>query len=209
MKYWKTALSIFALSSSVALAEDFKTIKGKEYKNASVSRVEPDGIILKTKSGIVKVYFAELPKEVQERFKYNPASAAQFSATTQAATAQPRAATPQQQTQTAAENLHTIREVESDQPSFLDQPFILKGKIDVSDYYNYGYERGQGTHFAFEITDSSAHPCNAYMERAKATRAASTIAQRWTPVARHVHCGLTHWSPSELTTPARTDGLPS
>jgi hypothetical protein len=34
-KYWKTALSIFAtLSASFALPEDFKTINGKEYKDA-------------------------------------------------------------------------------------------------------------------------------------------------------------------------------
>jgi len=49
---------------------------GKEYKNAEVSRVEPDGIVLRTKSGISKLYFTELPKEVQERFHYNPAHVA-------------------------------------------------------------------------------------------------------------------------------------
>jgi hypothetical protein len=54
--------------ASIALADDFKTIDGKEYKNAKVSRVEPDGLVLMTKSGISKVYFAELPKEVQERY---------------------------------------------------------------------------------------------------------------------------------------------
>jgi hypothetical protein len=74
MKYWKTAVSILAaLSASLALAEDFKTTKGKEYKNATVTHVEPDGIVLKTKSGISKVYFTELPKEVQERFLPSPA----------------------------------------------------------------------------------------------------------------------------------------
>src|SRR5438034_1238461 len=77
----KTALAISAaLSASLALADDFKTIDGKEYKNAKVSRVEPDGIVLITKSGISKLYFTELPKEVQERFNYNPANAAAQSA---------------------------------------------------------------------------------------------------------------------------------
>ena len=74
MKFWKTALSIFALSASLALAEDFKTLNGKEYKNATVSRVEPDGIVLIYKSEIAKVYFIELPKEVQERFLYGSAT---------------------------------------------------------------------------------------------------------------------------------------
>ena len=75
MKYWKTALAILVLSASFALADDFKTITGKEYKNATVSRVEPDGIVVKSKSGISKVYFVELPKEVQERFGYDPIKA--------------------------------------------------------------------------------------------------------------------------------------
>jgi hypothetical protein len=69
---WQISLAILAaLSTSLALAEDFKTIDGKEYKNAKVSRVEPDGLVLITKSGISKVYFTELPKEVQERFHYD------------------------------------------------------------------------------------------------------------------------------------------
>src|SRR6266498_1265238 len=67
-------------SASVALAEDFKTIDGKEYKNVKISRVEPDGIVLISKSGISKVYFTELPKEVQERFHYDAAQAAAYSA---------------------------------------------------------------------------------------------------------------------------------
>jgi len=75
----KTALAIIAaLSASIALADDFKTINGKEYKNVKVSRVEPDGIVLITKSGISKVYFTELPKEVQQRFNYDPKKAAAY-----------------------------------------------------------------------------------------------------------------------------------
>src|SRR5947207_12905212 len=64
---------------SVAQADDFKTITGKEYKNATVSRVEPDGIVLTNKAGISKVYFSELPKNVQERFGYDPQRAADYS----------------------------------------------------------------------------------------------------------------------------------
>lgn len=75
MKAWKTTLAVLAaLSASLALAEDLKTINGKEYKDVTVSRVEPDGIVLKSKSGISKVYFTELPKDVQERFHYNSIS---------------------------------------------------------------------------------------------------------------------------------------
>jgi len=88
INHWKTALSILAaLSASFALADDFKTVAGKEYKNATVTHVEPDGIVVKSKSGISKIYFQELPKEVQQRFNYNPQQAAAFSGA-QATTAQ-------------------------------------------------------------------------------------------------------------------------
>src|SRR5205814_3407566 len=73
--------------ASVAFADDFKAIDGKEYKNVRVSRVEPDGIVLISKSGISKVYFAELPKEVQDRFHYDAAQATAYS-TEQAASQQ-------------------------------------------------------------------------------------------------------------------------
>jgi hypothetical protein len=43
------------LSVSVVLADDFKTVDGREYKNAQVSRVEPDGIMVKTKSGLSNI----------------------------------------------------------------------------------------------------------------------------------------------------------
>jgi thioredoxin 1 len=66
--------------AAVALADDFSTIDGREYKNVTVSRVEPDGIVLKSKSGISKVYFLELPPEVQNRFHYDAGNAAAYSA---------------------------------------------------------------------------------------------------------------------------------
>lgn len=74
MKHWQIALSILtALSASIARAEDFKTINGKEYKDVTVTRVEGDGIVLRTKTGISKVYFVELPPDIQKRFHYGPA----------------------------------------------------------------------------------------------------------------------------------------
>ena len=82
MKYWQPALAVLVVLSSIALAEDFKTVDGKEYKDAKVSRVEPDGLVLITKSGISKVYFSELPKEVQEKFHYDPQKAAEFTSLT-------------------------------------------------------------------------------------------------------------------------------
>ena len=59
---------------SLALAEDFKTVSGRVYKDATISSLEADGIVLRTKTGISKVYFVELPKDVQERFHYASAT---------------------------------------------------------------------------------------------------------------------------------------
>lgn len=71
MKCCGTAVVILAvLFASLALSEDFKTINGKVYKDATVSCIEADGIELKTKTGISKVYFTELPQDVQERFHW-------------------------------------------------------------------------------------------------------------------------------------------
>ena len=76
----KVLVFLILCFTTVAVADDFKLVSGKEYKNVTVSRVEPDGIVLKTKSGISKVYFVELSKDVQERFHYNAAIASAYSA---------------------------------------------------------------------------------------------------------------------------------
>jgi len=71
VKYCGTTLVILAaLFASLALSEDFKTINGKVYKDATVSRIEGDGIVLRTETGVFKVYFTELPHDVQERFHW-------------------------------------------------------------------------------------------------------------------------------------------
>ena len=74
MNPWKTASMSLVVSASLGLADDFKTIDGKIYKDATISHVEADGIVIKTKTGISKIYFNELPKDVQERFHYGSAT---------------------------------------------------------------------------------------------------------------------------------------
>jgi hypothetical protein len=87
VKHWQIAF-VVTLSTSMALAEDFKTVTGKEYKDATVIRVEGDGIVLRTKTGISKVYFVELPKDVQERFR--PARATPTAATREPVDVKPK-----------------------------------------------------------------------------------------------------------------------
>jgi RsiW-degrading membrane proteinase PrsW (M82 family) len=69
VKYF-VSLILVVLFAALALSEDFKTTNGKVYKNATVSRIEGDGIVLRTETGIAKVYFTELPLDVQERFHW-------------------------------------------------------------------------------------------------------------------------------------------
>jgi hypothetical protein len=169
-------LILVILFPPIVFADDFKTLNGKEYKDVTVSRVEPDGIVVKSKSGITKLYFSELPKEVQERFRYDPAQAAQFNTRQHATMAQQNAAMAEQQQQQEQQrraeeikkNMRTAREVESDQPRFLDQPFLLKGTIEIANYYNYGYNGAEETHYSFTINDGTGRSCDAYMEHGKA-----------------------------------------
>lgn len=76
----KLVTALILSFASLGFSEDFTTVNGKQYKEATVRRVEPDGIVVKTTSGVTKVYFAELPKEVQERFHYDSGKAASYSA---------------------------------------------------------------------------------------------------------------------------------
>jgi hypothetical protein len=71
-----TIAILLILLPTVALAEDFKTVSGKVYKDATISHVEADGIVIRTKTGISKIYFVELPRDVQQRFHYGSAAAA-------------------------------------------------------------------------------------------------------------------------------------
>lgn len=70
----------FFICASAAVADDFKTNDGREYKDVTISRVEPDGIVVLTKSGVSKIYFSELPADVQRRFHYNAEKATLYTA---------------------------------------------------------------------------------------------------------------------------------
>jgi hypothetical protein len=75
-----TFVILIACFASIALADDFKTTDGKEYKNVTVSRVEPDGIVISFSGGIVKIPFIELSEELQRKYNYDPETAKQFAA---------------------------------------------------------------------------------------------------------------------------------
>ena len=106
-RLWK--ILFFICLASVSLADDFKTTNGKEYKNVTVSRQEPDGIVVtNAKAGLmVKLYFAELPKEVQERFGYKPDKAVAYQSAQQAASDQAQKDSARQKSEVARQQTET------------------------------------------------------------------------------------------------------
>lgn len=120
----KVLLFLILCCTTVAVADDFKLISGKEYKDAVVTRVEPDGIVLKTKSGISKVYFVELPGDIQERFHYNAAIASAYSAQQ----------TVNQSTMAAARRGEPIKVISHGARVDLNQHLVL-GNVTVIDFY--------------------------------------------------------------------------
>jgi hypothetical protein len=71
-------MGMMMLFASLAVADDFKTVNGKEYKNATVTEVEPDGIHIRFSGGVVKLGFVDLPGDVQKRYGYNAQNAAAY-----------------------------------------------------------------------------------------------------------------------------------
>ena len=115
--------------ASIAFSDDFKTVTGKEYKNARVSRVEPDGIVLTNNAGTSKVYFTELPKDVQERFGYDPQRAIAYSAQQGAGLDQVR----KQQAealQREAEATQKANQYRAQQQSRLNDALALQGRYE-------------------------------------------------------------------------------
>ncbi len=80
MKSLSVVVTLIFTLASAGLGDDFKTLDGKEYKNVTVSRAEPDGIVVTSDSGIIKLYFAELPQDVRAKFNYDPVKAREFAA---------------------------------------------------------------------------------------------------------------------------------
>ena len=75
----KTLIALFFLAMAMVSlrAETFTTSDGEQI-SGDVKRVEPDGIVLITDSGIHKVKFKELPAEVSQKYGFDPAKAQQF-----------------------------------------------------------------------------------------------------------------------------------
>lgn len=68
-----------ALASGLSQPVTLKTKAGAVYADATLSRIEPDGLVLVTDRGIKKVFFTEMNREDQQRYGYDPGAALEFS----------------------------------------------------------------------------------------------------------------------------------
>lgn len=67
---------------------EITTLSGKKYLNATLTRIEPNGISITHDDGLAKVSFADLSEELRKKYGYDPTKAAEFTQTQQAAAAQ-------------------------------------------------------------------------------------------------------------------------
>jgi hypothetical protein len=83
----KHPLIVIALILTAAFlrADDITTIRGEKFTNVSISRVEPDGIVVIKSDGIVKIPFTDLSPELRAKYGYDPKKAAQFKSAVQTA----------------------------------------------------------------------------------------------------------------------------
>lgn len=68
--------------------EDITTIDGVKHASVTITRIEPDGLVVDMDSGIDKIPFTALPRETQIKYGYDPRKAAQFSNAVRLAAAQ-------------------------------------------------------------------------------------------------------------------------
>jgi len=60
------------LAAGDCFSADITTLNGKTYKDATVTGVEPDGVRICFRQGVVKVPFDRLPENLRREYYYNP-----------------------------------------------------------------------------------------------------------------------------------------
>ncbi|GDX10872.1 hypothetical protein LBMAG57_26440 [Verrucomicrobiota bacterium] len=71
---------------------EITTLSGKKYLNATLTRIEPNGISISYDAGLVKIPFTDLGEELRAKFGFDQQKAAQFTAATQETSKQKAAA---------------------------------------------------------------------------------------------------------------------
>src|SRR5437762_5903665 len=96
MKATITSL-LLLLGALLLYGEDITTLKGEKFVGVTISRIEPDGIVVLKSDGIVKIPFTDLSPELRAKYGYDPEKATEFSSALRAADAQRQAEVAKQQ----------------------------------------------------------------------------------------------------------------
>jgi hypothetical protein len=72
------SLLALLLIGQTCIAATIRTLQGEEFKDATVSRVEPDGITVTHSTGVVKIPFTNLSADIQAKYHYDPRAAERF-----------------------------------------------------------------------------------------------------------------------------------
>lgn len=192
-------LVILLLILGTLHADDFTTLDGEKYTNATIKRVDPDGLVISHEDGITKLKFKNLSADLQTKYGYDSqkeaafknqlkasAIARQTEAIVQVQEAKTKAASEAMaQEQDALNkqlqgNTYSIKIVETDQRNYIGKVFYIKGSIEMSSFYSSGYRDAQNTHNVFKIHDGDVRKntwgsANAYMVREKSDQIRNKI----------------------------------
>ena len=105
-----TLVLALLLAVPVCFALDITTRKGVTYRQATVTKVEPDGVRISHADGAAKILFEDLPDALQRQYNYDPAKVAAYRkqlADAQEAAAD-KAAEEQRQRQEASDRAATL-----------------------------------------------------------------------------------------------------
>jgi hypothetical protein len=155
------------------------TTEGKTYTNVQVVKHDEASVTILDSDGGALIPLQILPTDLQQKFGYDPAKIEAEAKEKAAADIAAAAARADQARQAALayvrDNTKTIKEVETDQASFVGKMFIIEGSIALSTYYNYGYSECSITHYSFHITQGNRE---AYAYMAKGNPYAETLRKK-------------------------------
>jgi hypothetical protein len=79
MKKLSVLLFMFVI---VGRADTIVTTKGEKFKDAKITRAEPDGLVVTHSSGVAKIPFTDLSPDLQKKYHYDAKEAQRFAAET-------------------------------------------------------------------------------------------------------------------------------
>lgn len=72
MKKFLAVFCLIGLFNASCPADTFRTLKGQEYKDVTVTSKDIDSITVMTDSGVERILFTNLPADIQKKYGYDP-----------------------------------------------------------------------------------------------------------------------------------------